>query len=111
MRSDPRRHSLSISRLVTGAFFCAFFYHGAPAAAQVSGLTLSSGAGGPGTATSLALSFGMGSGTGGSAPSGLQWTLVYPPNQIAAIGVTAGPAAIAAGKTVSCAPAPGLFHC
>src|ERR1700691_6761884 len=75
--------------------------------AQVSTLSLSSGTGSPGTTTSLALSFGG----GGSAPAGLQWTFVYPVSQISAVSATAGPAATAAGKTLSCASAPGLFTC
>ncbi len=86
---------------------CGLFSTCAPAFAQVPSLSLSSATGGPGTTISLALSLGG----GGTAPAGLQWTLVYPLSQISAIGATAGPAATAAGKTLSCASAPGFFTC
>jgi len=89
------------------AIACGLFYPCAPAAAQVPSLSLSSGTGNPGTTLSLALSLGE----GGTAPAGLQWTLVYPSNQISSSGATAGPAATAAGKTLSCASASGLLTC
>jgi large repetitive protein len=76
-----------------------------PALAQGSFLTLSQGTGGPG---SLEVTF---LGGGGTAPAGLQWTLVYPLSQLSGIGATAGPAATAAAKTLSCTSDPGLFTC
>ncbi len=88
------------------AVSCGLFSACAPAVAQVSSLSLSSGTGSPGTTINLALSLGA----GGTSPAGLQWTFVYP-GQISAISATAGPAATAAGKTLSCASAPGLFTC
>jgi trimeric autotransporter adhesin len=89
------------------AVACGLFYSSAPAVAQVSSLSLSSGTGNAGTTISLALSFGE----GGTAPAGLQWTLVYPSSQISSSGATAGPAATAAGKALSCASGPGLLTC
>jgi uncharacterized protein (TIGR03437 family) len=100
MRLAARMRSSSVSL----ALACGILYPGAPGFAQVSSLSLSTGTGGSG---SLALSFGG----GGTAPAGLQWTLVDPSSQNQAITATAGPAATAAGKTLSCASAPGFLTC
>ncbi len=99
----PRIRSLGVSWAVA----CGLFYPCAPAVAQVSSLSLSSGTGSPGTTTGLALSFGG----GGTAPAALQWTFSYPPSQISAVSATAGPAATAAGKTLSCSSAQGSLTC
>jgi len=87
---------------VSLALACGLLHPCSPALAQVS-LSLS-GTGVPGN---LALSLGG----GGTAPAGLQWTLIYSLSQISSIAATAGPAATTAGKTLSCNSTPGLFTC
>jgi len=62
----------------------------------------------PGGTASLNLSLRAGSGGG---PAGLQWTITYPPSVIADISASPGPAAIAAGKTLSCTAASGTYMC
>src|SRR3954468_11740379 len=47
----------------------------------------------------------------GAEPAGVQWTLVYPAGDVAALAVTAGPAATAAGKSVDCAGSSGVYTC
>jgi trimeric autotransporter adhesin len=47
----------------------------------------------------------------GTAPAGLEWTIVYTPAQISAISMTAGPAASAAGKTLYCTSGAGTATC
>lgn len=79
----------------------------APVVAQVSSLNLSSATSGPGSGISLALSLA----TGSTSPAGVQWTFTYSPSQISGVSATAGPAITAAGKTLSCAGAPGSFTC
>jgi uncharacterized protein (TIGR03437 family) len=109
-RASPMLPAMRLARMRwLGVFAVAggLFYSAAPASAQVSSLNLSSATGGPGTTVSLALSFSAGS----SAPAALQWTLVYPLNKISAISETAGPAAAAARKTLSCASSPGALTC
>lgn len=99
MMPADRMRSLYVSCVVACGLLCP----SASASAQVSLLNLSA-TGAPGN---LAVSF-VGAGT---APAGLQWTLVYPSGQISSIGATAGPAATAAGKTLSCNSTPGFFTC
>jgi uncharacterized protein (TIGR03437 family) len=94
-----RIRSLGVSLAVACGFFCQCL----PASAQRSFLSLS-GTGVPGN---LVLSLGG----GGTAPAGLQWTLVYSLSQISSIAAAAGPAATAAGKTLSCNSVPCLFTC
>src|ERR1700722_13906593 len=50
----------------------------------------------------VALSLSLTSPTG-SEPTGIQWTLSYPAASIASISVTAGPALISAGESITCA--------
>src|SRR4051794_9360199 len=66
--------------------------------AQTTGLTLSSAAGSAGTTVSLPLSVT----STNAQPAALQWTLSYAASNVASIDVSAGPAAVAAGKSVSC---------
>jgi hypothetical protein len=47
----------------------------------------------------------------GVPPAGLEWTLTYSAADLAAVNVTPGPAATAAGKTVSCAGGNGTYSC
>ena len=46
-----------------------------------------------------------------TSPAGLQWTLNYPASSITAVYATEGPAAISAGKSVSCASGVGNYTC
>src|SRR5690242_3622622 len=47
----------------------------------------------------------------GSEPAALQWTITYSPADIVALSATAGAAANAAGKALSCAASPGTYTC
>lgn len=49
--------------------------------------------------------------SGGIEPASLQWTLQYPTADIASVNVSAGSAAAAASKTVSCSPGSGTVTC
>src|SRR5208283_758386 len=61
-------------------------------------LGLSSGVGSPGSSVTLALSMNA----TGVTPAALQWAFEYSWNDLSSVTVTAGPAAVAAGKTVTC---------
>ena len=86
----------------------AFFMSGATAFCQSDALALSSGATTPGGTVSLNLSL---SSPSGSQPAGIEWTFVYLPSDIFAISASAGAAATAAGKSLSCAGSPGSYLC
>lgn len=75
--------------------------------AQGPSLTLSSATANPGSTVGLAVSLTAGA----TAPAGLQWTISYPANQIAAISATAGAASLAAGKSIACGSSAGFFTC
>jgi hypothetical protein len=75
---------------------------------QTDSLTLSSGVVSPGGTTSLNLSLAA---VAGSSPAGVQWTFSYSPSAIVSLSVSAGAAATAAGKSVSCAGSPGTYMC
>src|ERR1051325_6879443 len=75
--------------------------------AQPGILALSSGSTTQGGTVSLNLSFT----SSGSQPAGLEWTIVYTASNIVSISATAGPAATAAGKSISCAGASGSYVC
>ena len=47
----------------------------------------------------------------GSGPAALGWTVGYPAASIASVAATAGPSAVAGGKSVSCASSAGLYTC
>lgn len=49
--------------------------------------------------------------SGGANPAALQWSVSYAPADFAAVSLTAGSAAAAAGKTVACRPASGQLRC
>ena len=77
-----------------------------PTPAQDSQLVLSSASSVPGGTVTLNLSLNT------SAPiAALQWTFIYSPAQITALSVTADPAVLAAGKSISCAPSAGVHTC
>lgn len=76
--------------------------------AQSGALTLGSGVVGADGTVTLALQFTPG---GASAPAGLQWTLTYPALHIVSVAVAPGPAAVAAGKTITCAAKTGAYAC
>jgi uncharacterized protein (TIGR03437 family) len=69
-------------------------------------LSLNSGSAASGGSISVNLNI-----TGATAPAALQWTLSYPSVDIASVTVAAGPALIAAGKSVTCATAPASVTC
>jgi hypothetical protein len=46
-----------------------------------------------------------------SGPAGLEWTYVYSANDFSSVTVVAGPAAVAAGKSVSCSGGSGSYTC
>lgn len=60
---------------------------------------------------SSSLTLGLSLSESGTAPTGLQWTLLYPASQVSAISATAGSAATQAGKKILCAPASGSLTC
>ena len=77
--------------------------------AQNATLSLSSGSGSPGTSVILSLSLNA---ISGNQPSAVQWTLSYSASDFSSIGIAAGGAAIAAGKSVSCnSGGGGVFTC
>jgi hypothetical protein len=75
---------------------------------QTHSLILSSGSTTPDGTVSLNLNL---TSTNGRIPVGIQWTLTYSPSDVTAISVTAGPAATAAGKTLSCFASLGTYTC
>ena len=75
---------------------------------QTDTLILSSGSAAPDGTVSLNLNL---TSLGVHIPAGVQWTLTYSPNDVTAISVTAGPAATAAGKTLSCFAGLGTYTC
>jgi Malectin domain len=77
-------------------------------AANAQSLTLSSAA----TTLSGSASLNLTLSTAGSASAAaLQWTLQYPAGSLSNVTVTAGTAAMSAGKIISCAPASGSYTC
>jgi len=75
---------------------------------QEASLSASSGSAMPGGTAALNLSLNS---TPGSEPSALQWTINYPAADFSALSVTAGPAAQAAGKSISCSSGAGTSTC
>ena len=86
----------------------AFFMSGAAAFGQSGSLSLSSSVVTPGGTVSLNLSLNSSS---GSQPAGIEWTFAYSTSNIVAISASAGTAATAAGKSLSCAGSPGSYMC
>src|SRR4051794_27262442 len=72
-----------------------------------SALTLSSSSASGGSA-SLALSLVS---AGGAQPAALQWTLNYAPADVLSISAVAGAAAVAAGKSITCASSASSYTC
>ena len=70
-------------------------------------LSLSSASAVAGGSVSVDLSMAAGA----SQPVGLQWTYSYSTADFSSVSVVAGPAAMAAGKSISCSGAPGLYTC
>jgi hypothetical protein len=60
--------------------------------------------------SAMALNLALSS-VAGSEPASLQWTLTYPAASVSNISVAAGPAATAAGKSVSCASGSAGYTC
>lgn len=87
---------------------CLTLFVSIAALAQGDTLSLSPAtAAGPGT---ISLNVSLKS-SAGQQPAGVQWTLSYSTGDFTAIQVTAGPAAVATGKVVYCAGAPGAYNC
>jgi hypothetical protein len=75
---------------------------------QTDSLILSSGSTASNGTVSLNLNL---TSLAGNEPAGIQWTLTYPQSHVIAVTVTAGPAATAAGKTLSCFAGSGTYTC
>ena len=75
--------------------------------AQTAGLNLSSGSGLRGGKALLYLSLDA----KGTQPAGLQWTLRYSASDFSSIQVTAGPSAVATGKSAYCGKSAGSDTC
>ena len=86
----------------------AFFMSGTAVFGQSDSLSLSSGTATPGGAASLNLSL---SSPSGSEPAAIEWTFAYSTSDIVAISASAGAAATAAGKSISCAGSPASYMC
>lgn len=71
-------------------------------------LSLSSGSVVAGQTISLDLSL---TAPASGGPAGLEWTYAYPATAFSSITVVAGPAAVAAGKSVSCSGGSGFYTC
>lgn len=76
---------------------------------RAQGLTLglSAASGSPGGAATMNLTLNG----SGSQPAAVQWNLGYSTTDFSSVSVTAGPAAIAASKVVSCSSASGVTTC
>ena len=70
-------------------------------------LTLSSAATLADNSATLSLTFASGT----SPVAALQWSFTYPSSNIATLTATAGPALVAAGKTITCLGAAGSYTC
>src|SRR5580658_8541976 len=90
------------------AFACLLSARASFGQAGPDSLALSSGTAGSNGA--IALNLVLTSPTG-SQPSGIQWTLTYPPANVVSISVSAGAALTAASKTLSCAASSGTYAC
>ena len=99
---------MSSLKLSCATGMIAFFLSGSAAFCQSDSLSLSSGGATPGGTVSLNLSL---SSSSGSQPAAIQWTFVYSTSDIVAISASAGAAATAAGKSLSCAGSPGSYVC
>ena len=75
--------------------------------AQSVTLGLNSGVGSPGSSVSLALNLSA----TGVTPAALQWAFEYSAADFSSVTVTAGPAAVGSGKTVSCNQTAGATKC
>lgn len=95
-----------IRKYATGLI--AFFMSGAAAFCQSDSLVLSSAVTAPGGTVSLNLTLTSAS---DSQPAGIEWTFAYSPSDIVSITTTAGAAAIAANKSLSCAGSRGSHIC
>ena len=92
----------------SGLLFVAVLAMAAAGASGQDTVILSSGSAAPGNTVSLDLSISV---VSGSAPASLEWTYSYSAGDFTAVSVVAGPAAVAAGKFVSCNGSPGSYTC
>lgn len=103
-RKTHRPFRIGICRLpMTAVLFLA-----AGAAFGQDALSLSSGSVVAGQTISLDLSL---TAPGSGGPAGLEWTYSYPAATFSSVTVAAGPAAVSAGKSVSCSGSPGSYTC
>jgi hypothetical protein len=79
-----------------------------PSVGKTDSLSLSSATAGPDGTVSLRLNL---TSAAGNEETALQWKLVYPPGSVFSISAIAGPAAIAAGATLSCVAGLGAYTC
>jgi len=88
--------------------FCLILFATIAALAQGDTLNLSQGT--ATTAGTISVNVSLQS-SSGQQPAGVQFTLSYSPVDFTAIRVTAGPSAIAAGKSVECAGSASAYNC
>jgi hypothetical protein len=79
---------------------------GAIAVCAGQSLTLDSAMSAPGSTTIVAIRL-----AGAAGPAAMQWTLGYASADFSSVTITAGPAAAAAGKSVSCYSVTGSLRC
>jgi hypothetical protein len=84
-----------------------FFFLGASCAFGQITLSLASASAVKGGTASLSLSMNAVS----NQPADLQWTFSYPATDLTSVSVVAGPAAVAAGKTIACNGGSGSYSC
>lgn len=72
-----------------------------------SSLVLNSGSGAPGTVMPMSLTIAS---TPGNQPAAIEWTIGYS-TAVASLSVVAGPALIAANKTLTCSAGTGAYTC
>ena len=95
-------HTWTIARRAT-----AILLLGSIAAFGQVALSLSSASAVAGGSVSVDLSMSAAAGQ----PAGLEWTYSYSPADFSSVSAVAGPAATAAGKSISCSAGSGLYTC
>ena len=102
MLSSSRKLLQQLTNALLAVVFMANF-----ASAQGPSLSLASGSTVKGGSLSLNLSLNAVA----STPTGLQWTISYPPADITSVRSVAGPALTAANKTLTCSVGTGSVTC
>ncbi|MCZ2147189.1 MAG: S-layer homology domain-containing protein [Bryobacterales bacterium] len=104
-RRSPRRIFSSPALILLS--LAVFILCANPLFAQGVTLALSSGSGTPGSTVNLNIVLASSS----TLPASLQWSMGYSAADVSSITVNTGTVATAAGKTVTCNPAPGSLNC